>query len=179
MIKKNIRNWVFAVTSIFLLIAVVSCQSQQSSPVIPPGVKPGYVSNSTCDFLLEIRDKNGQKYVVKSKNKKAKLPPGKFTIEYIRLKKKDSNGKNWSISSSGFLAIPLEIKEEKTTAKKFGEPLTVLIKKTGDTLEYQLKGNAGEFYSKITVDHKIVSAPNFSIMSPRGKVIKTGKFRYG
>lgn len=147
--------------------------------MIPPGVEPGYVANLNSDFTLEIRDKSGTKYLVKSQDKKAKLPPGKFTIEFIRLEKKDSNGKTWSISSSGFMAIPLEIKAGKTTTKKFGEPLIVQVKKTGDTLNYQLKGNVGEFYSKVKVGRRMVSAPIFKILGPDGKVLKTGRFRYG
>jgi len=81
---------------------------------------------------------NGQ-FIREMKNGVARLPVGKYCIDYWAIDRKDEKGKSWTMRGSSFSERGnFEVTEGAETTLEIGEPLTA-------TLQVQLNGESYEF----------------------------------
>lgn len=93
---------------------------------------------------------------------------------------------NWKIESFGPWADISRIKvpNNEATAIKLGPPLLIQPKinknKSILSIGYTIAGQAGENYSNfITKDNRVVTGAKINIIDEAGKVLESGKFKYG
>jgi len=125
-----------------------------------------------------MTSESGKYFSVDSKSRRVELPPGKYSIIVLRLRKKDNAGREWSLSSKA-LNRPILLREGKTTTLLYGEPLAAEVKRSGDIFSFELTGAFKESYTYFSLKDARLAAPSFTITGPTGKVLEKGQFKFG
>ena len=115
-----------------------------------------------------------------------KLPEGRYSATTLEVCQADTDKNKWSLSctrSTGKLRN-FKIQPNKTLSLKAGPPFAIkssATRKDDDILiSFRLRGQAGEQYNPaIYKAGKRMPAPAFKIVDKTGKVLVSGKFKYG
>ena len=96
------------------------------------------------------------------------------------------DGKTWRIESRGPWAdlAKIKVRNNEATALRLGPPFLIkpMVRKNGSLLyiDYAIIGQAGEHYRKfITKNNRTVTGAKIQIIDETGKVLESGKFKYG
>ena len=91
-------------------------------------------------------------FTLEMKNGVARLPVGKYRVDYWQIDRKDEKGKSWTMRGSSFSERgDFEIEEEAETALEIGEPVTASLQANlnGENYEFEksVRGSLGEYVS--------------------------------
>jgi len=120
---------------------------------------------------------NGQ-FIREMKNGIARLPVGKYRIDYWEIDSKDEKGKSWTMRGSSFSERgDFEIKDEAETALEIGEPVTATlqVQLNGENYEFEksMRGPLGEYVSLTTSGQEVRDMWKLAAKNKDGTFAKT------
>ena len=142
-----------------------------------------------ADIRLKLWSDAAEQYLCGSAQK-WQLPAGRYTALFLELSKLDSRGNNWIFETyrdTGQLR-DFEIGPREARSIKIGPPFSIKTKADRGTyrgadevgIGFNLEGRAGEQYSgRVLKNGQPLAPPKFEIVDEGGKVLYSGKFKYG
>jgi hypothetical protein len=120
---------------------------------------------------------------------KWRVPAGKYGVVSLELTEKDSEGNRWTFrntrgSTKTEKLGAFEVRPGETTSFRIGPPFQVKasIDNRGGRawVDFELEGRAGELYKPGGEKNKTpVPEPGFKIIDGAGRVVDSGRFKYG
>jgi len=156
--------------------------------------EPGHIKIGTPDMAIEIRHGWGKTTKITQESGAVAFPAGTYGPEWIALVTKVSEGDAASRTPAGTWTLMCHgdfgrlgsicVRKDQTTVLKAGPPLVVRAHphRRGGTVfvDLSITGQAGEVYSPVVYCNRSRRPPpTLRILDPTGKVLHTGKFRYG
>ena len=158
----------------------------------------GAVTNPNGPYEALLYNDKGVVKIVGEKSKPVPLPAGdwqlvRYTINRTSRKSilnvlfNTEPGPTF-VSATATTKYPIvELSDGKTTGLPFGPPYKPTVKAfrmraNSDqtaSLELQIKGSAGELCTDMEINGSRPGKPSFEIKTPKGKVIKRNKFKFG
>jgi len=145
-------------------------------------VKFGELSLPECVTNFSVVGENGS-FVGKMEKGVAKLPVGKYRLDYWAIERKDDKGNNWKLKGRGFGDNGLiEITETGQAKLAVGEPIVANLTAKENNGRYsfnqELKGPLGERI-ELTRNSSRARAPKVHIKSKDSTYDRTFTFEYG
>ncbi|MEJ2704721.1 MAG: hypothetical protein P8Z79_19980 [Sedimentisphaerales bacterium] len=137
------------------------------------------------DATLQLRNSLFSGTTVHTGRGPAAVGAGIHRPQHLRLSM-GQNGHNYLLLSQGPWGdlARIKVRNDKTTPLRLGPPLSIepKVRKNGPivTIEFNVVGRAGELYEKfVRRDNRAMAGASLKIVNKVGRVLESGKFRYG
>jgi hypothetical protein len=153
--------------------------------------EPGYIKLDVTGAIMQLSRDWWSRVTVSSDTEKIKVKTGTYRPRRLEIVK-EGGGNKWRIFSSGPWGDlrTVKVRKDETTVLKPGPPLLVSAdvgqqRRPGSadkrvSVGISIIGRAGEHYSpRIAKNGRDVGAPKLKIVDESGKVLASGKFKYG
>ncbi|MHC4659561.1 MAG: hypothetical protein ACYS83_10385 [Planctomycetota bacterium] len=151
--------------------------------------EPGYIKLDVTGAIMQLSRDWWSRVTVSSDTEKIKVKTGTYRPRRLEIVK-EGGGNKWRIFSSGPWGDlrTVKVRKDETTVLKPGEPFFISAnvrqqRQSGSRLVsigISIIGRAGEHYSsRIAKNGRDVGAPKLKIVDESGKVLASGKFKYG
>ena len=149
--------------------------------------RKGYVGIDAggADAVLELKSNWLVQKTINSSTEPAAIGAQTYNPQFLSLSMKQ-DGHTWRIESRGPWAdlSKIKVRNNEATAIRLGPPFRIKpqVNKNGPNLSigYAIIGQAGEQYQNFIIkDKSPVRGAKFKILDKTGKVLESGKFKYG